>query len=83
MHGEVPTDRHWCLKLPAELLVALVRVYQMCLSPILGRQCRFYPTCSEYFIQAVRKYGAVSGALRGAWRILRCNPYCRGGVDLP
>jgi hypothetical protein len=65
------------------MLIALVRVYQFCLSPIFGRQCRFHPTCSEYFIQAVRKYGAVSGTVRGVWRILRCNPYCRGGVDLP
>lgn len=74
---------HWMIRLPGEMLIALVRVYQFCLSPIFGRQCRFHPTCSEYFIQAVRKYGAVSGTVRGVWRILRCNPYCRGGVDLP
>jgi putative membrane protein insertion efficiency factor len=69
--------------LPARLLVLLVRAYQIVLSPVFGRQCRFHPTCSEYFIRAVEKYGAVSGALRGAWRIARCHPFNRGGYDPP
>jgi putative membrane protein insertion efficiency factor len=67
----------------AELLIAAVRVYQWTLSPIIGRQCRFTPTCSNYFIGAVRKFGPFSGTLRGAWRICRCNPFCRGGHDPP
>ena len=70
-------------QVPAELLVALVRIYQKLLSPVFGRQCRFHPTCSEYFILAVRKYGALSGSLRGGWRILRCHPFNRGGYDPP
>jgi putative membrane protein insertion efficiency factor len=70
-------------KIPAEVLVAGVRVYQRLLSPVFGGQCRFHPSCSEYFILAVRKYGAVSGSLRGAWRILRCHPFHRGGYDPP
>jgi putative membrane protein insertion efficiency factor len=70
-------------RLPAETLVACVRLYQLLLSPIFGKQCRFHPTCSEYFILAVRKYGAVSGSLRGAWRIMRCHPFHRGGYDPP
>src|SRR5437588_696562 len=52
-------------RLPALALIGFVRLYQMFLSPIFGRQCRFQPTCSNYFIQAVRKYGAVSGAPPG------------------
>jgi putative membrane protein insertion efficiency factor len=70
-------------RLPSESLIALVRVYQWTLSPLIGRQCRFTPTCSNYFIGAVRKYGAVRGSLRGAWRICRCHPFHPGGHDPP
>jgi len=70
-------------KSPSYLLVALVRLYQVTLSPIMGKQCRFEPTCSNYFIQAVQKYGAVRGSLKSAWRICRCNPFCQGGYDPP
>jgi len=69
--------------LPAWLLIGGVRMYQICLSPLLGPTCRFTPSCSNYFIQAVRKYGAVRGSLRGAWRICRCHPFGRGGYDPP
>lgn len=71
------------LRLPAELLVAAVRFYQRAISPLLGQHCRFVPTCSEYFIGAVRKYGALRGSLKGVWRVLRCNPLSRGGYDPP
>ena len=73
----------WLWRLPSWLLIGLVRLYQKLLSPVFGRQCRFYPTCSEYFILAVQKHGAVSGSLRGTWRILRCHPFNRGGYDPP
>jgi putative membrane protein insertion efficiency factor len=69
--------------LPATLLIAAVRVYQYLISPLLGQRCRFYPSCSNYFIEAVRKHGAVRGSLRGVWRILRCNPWNPGGIDPP
>jgi putative membrane protein insertion efficiency factor len=69
--------------LPGWGLIALVRLYQFFLSPIVGRQCRFEPSCSNYFIQAVRKYGAVCGCLKGVWRIIRCNPWNPGGHDPP
>ncbi len=69
------------VRLPGLLLIGLVRLYQLTLSPLIGRQCRFYPTCSNYFIEAVKKYGAIRGALKGVWRICRCNPFCRGGYD--
>jgi putative membrane protein insertion efficiency factor len=70
-------------RLPSYLLIGLVRCYQRVLSPFLGRQCRFDPTCSNYFIGAVRKYGAVRGSLRGIRRILRCHPGHPGGYDPP
>ncbi|MBX9792540.1 MAG: membrane protein insertion efficiency factor YidD [Pirellulales bacterium] len=65
------------------LLIALVRVYQISLSPILGGHCRFEPSCSNYFILAVQKYGPWRGALKGAWRVCRCNPFSAGGHDPP
>jgi putative membrane protein insertion efficiency factor len=71
------------IALPAWLMIAAVRLYQMFLSPLLGQHCRFTPSCSEYFIQAVKKYGAVRGAFRGVLRICRCNPFHPGGHDPP
>lgn len=70
-------------RLPSTLLIATVRAYQLTLSPLIGRHCRFEPTCSAYFIQAVRKYGAIRGSWRGVWRIMRCNPFSDGGYDPP
>jgi putative membrane protein insertion efficiency factor len=67
----------------AACLIGCVRLYQIFLSPIFGRQCRFQPTCSHYYIGAVQKYGPLRGSLKGLWRICRCNPFCRGGEDLP
>ena len=69
--------------LPSWLLIGAVRAYQIFLSPIMGRQCRFSPTCSVYFIEAVHKYGAIRGAAKGIYRIARCNPFCQGGDDPP
>jgi putative membrane protein insertion efficiency factor len=69
--------------LPSNLLIAATRVYQWTLSPLIGRHCRFEPTCSSYFIEAVRKYGAVRGAWRGMKRIGRCHPFQPGGYDPP
>jgi uncharacterized protein len=71
------------MQLPGQILIAVVRVYQWTLSPLIGRQCRFQPTCSNYFIGAVEKYGAIRGTLKGIWRICRCNPFCQGGEDPP
>ena len=63
------------------MLIGMVRAYQVTLSPIVGRHCRFQPTCSHYFIQAVRTRGPAVGAALGIWRILRCHPFSRGGYD--
>jgi len=65
----------------ASVLVGLVRAYQRTLSPWLGRQCRFVPTCSEYFIEAVEARGPLRGSLLGIWRVLRCHPFSAGGYD--
>ena len=63
------------------LLVALIRLYQITLSPLLGAHCRFTPTCSNYAIDAIRKHGALVGTGYTIWRLLRCQPFCRGGYD--
>jgi hypothetical protein len=69
--------------LPARLLIGLVRLYQLSIGPMLGERCRFQPSCSVYFIESVRKYGAIRGACHGIWRICRCNPWHPGGYDPP
>jgi uncharacterized protein len=69
--------------LPSAVLIGAARVYQWTLSPLIGRQCRFEPTCSAYFIGAVRKYGAIRGSWRGLRRIGRCHPFHPGGYDPP
>lgn len=65
------------------LLIGAVRFYQICLRPLLPAVCRFYPSCSEYFILAVRKYGPIHGACKGFGRICRCHPWSAGGYDPP
>ena len=65
------------------ILILLIRVYQWFVSPFLPPTCRFYPSCSEYAIQAIGYYGPLWGLAKVAWRLLRCNPLSRGGVDLP
>jgi putative membrane protein insertion efficiency factor len=67
----------------ATILIAGVRFYQVCLRPMLPAVCRFEPSCSEYFIQAVHKHGPLRGACKGVWRICRCNPFSHGGFDPP
>jgi len=65
------------------LLISMVRFYQVCLRPVLPSVCRFHPSCSEYFILAVRQYGPLRGAWKGFGRICRCNPWSQGGYDPP
>lgn len=60
----------------------MIRFYQIFLSPLKGHgTCKFYPTCSQYAIEAIDKYGVGKGMLLAIWRILRCNPFSRGGYD--
>ena len=65
------------------MFIASIRSYQRYLSPLLGNHCRFMPSCSEYAAMAIEEWGAWRGSLLAAWRILRCNPFHRGGLDLP
>jgi len=65
----------------SRVLIALIRVYQRFISPLLGPQCRYAPTCSQYAVEALRTHGAIKGSALAGWRILRCNPFSRGGFD--
>lgn len=66
---------------PARLIVAALRAYRLLLSPWIGNQCRFEPTCSIYAIGAVERHGALAGSYLAARRVLRCHPWCDGGHD--
>jgi len=66
-----------------KLFLGTIGFYQKFLSPGLGSNCRFYPSCSSYTVLAIEKYGTARGLIKGFWRILRCNPYNKGGVNLP
>ena len=75
--------------IPRNILIYLIKIYQKTISPDHGifkslhpyGYCRFTPTCSEYSIDALRKYGVIIGGLKASWRILRCNPWNKGGYD--
>lgn len=64
------------------LLLGVIRGYQLFLSPLLGSNCRYYPTCSHYTHEAIQKHGALKGSWLGLKRISRCHPWHEGGVDL-
>lgn len=61
--------------------LAAIRWYKTTLSPVVGRSCKYTPTCSMYTYDAIKRYGVIFGCLMGAWRILRCNPFSKGGFD--
>jgi uncharacterized protein len=63
------------------IATAPVRLYQRLISPGLPARCKYYPSCSEYAVHAVRRYGILRGVVLAAWRLLRCNPWSHGGVD--
>lgn len=66
----------------AKLEIMLIRGYQIFLSPLKRySRCKYIPTCSQYAIEAIRKYGCIKGTLLAGWRILRCNPFSKGGYD--
>lgn len=69
------------LQLPAKFLILLIRIYQLTLSPFIGNQCRYTPTCSNYGIEAIKKYGAIKGGWLTIKRILSCNPWGGSGYD--
>lgn len=63
------------------VLIFIIRGYQKFISPMLPKNCRYYPTCSQYFIQALERYGVLKGTFLGIKRILKCNPLFKGGYD--
>jgi len=63
--------------------VKIIKFYQKFISPLIGRNCRFYPSCSEYSILAIEKYGLFKGIFLSFLRLLKCNPYHKGGIDIP
>jgi len=63
------------------LVLLPIRAYQRLISPLFGARCRYYPTCSAYAEQAIRRHGIVRGSGLAAWRVVRCNPFSAGGVD--
>ncbi|MDR2158240.1 MAG: membrane protein insertion efficiency factor YidD [Holosporaceae bacterium] len=66
-----------------KFLIFLIRVYKVAISPHIKSQCKFYPTCSDYAEASIKKYGFLHGSLKIILRLLRCNPFSRGGVDFP
>jgi uncharacterized protein len=63
------------------IAVAPIRAYQLTISPMFGDRCRYYPSCSEYAVQAIGRFGILRGLVLAGWRLLRCNPWSKGGVD--
>jgi len=63
------------------LFLFLIRIYQKYISPAFPPSCRFTPTCSQYAVEAIERFGAIRGGGLAVWRILRCNPFCKGGYD--
>ena len=64
-----------------KVLISLIKFYRKRISPLKKPCCRFYPTCSAYALEAIEKKGALKGTVMAIWRILRCNPFCKGGYD--
>ena len=71
------------LLLPRNAEIAVLRLYRAVISPLYGDVCRYHPSCSRYALEAVQQSGVVVGTALAAWRVLRCNPWSRGGVDDP
>lgn len=69
------------MTLPRQLLAGLIRVYQRLVSPLLPPSCRFYPSCSQYALEAVTRHGALRGSWLAARRLARCHPFHSGGFD--
>ncbi|MBJ2137746.1 membrane protein insertion efficiency factor YidD [Paraglaciecola chathamensis] len=65
-----------------KILISLIRLYQLWLSPLLGQNCRFHPTCSYYAIEAIKQHGIIIGGWLSIKRILKCHPLHSGGIDL-
>ena len=71
------------MNLPMYVSVILIRVYQLCISPWLGKRCRFYPSCSKYAILALKEWGFLKGSWLTVKRLVKCGPWHEGGYDPP
>jgi putative membrane protein insertion efficiency factor len=67
--------------LARRIAVLPIRAYQIFISPMFGAHCKYYPSCSDYAVQAVQRFGILRGLVLAGWRLLRCNPWSRGGFD--
>lgn len=65
-----------------KLALFIIKLYKKIISPLLPNACRFYPTCSEYTYTAIERFGVIKGSFLGAKRLVKCQPFCSGGVDL-
>jgi putative membrane protein insertion efficiency factor len=72
-------DHLWLV--PRNVLVVFIRFWRAAISPLYGNVCRYHPTCSAYGLGSIQQYGVVRGSVMTVWRILRCNPWSRGGID--
>jgi len=70
-----------CYNNMKKLLITLIKWYRKYISPMKRTKCPYVPSCSEYGLEAIEKYGAIKGSLLAVWRILRCNPFSKGGYD--
>src|SRR3954447_4312576 len=69
------------LLLPRNICVVILRVYRAVISPLYGDVCRYYPSCSAYALGAIQQHGVIKGIALGTWRLARCHPWAKGGVD--
>jgi putative membrane protein insertion efficiency factor len=67
---------------PRSVVLAPIRLYRRFVSPGISARCKYYPSCSQYAVEAVERYGILRGLVLASWRLLRCNPWSHGGVDL-
>jgi putative membrane protein insertion efficiency factor len=69
------------MKIARAAAILPIKLYQWLVSPLLGQRCKYYPSCSEYAVQAIQRFGILRGLVLAGWRLLRCNPWSHGGLD--
>jgi putative membrane protein insertion efficiency factor len=69
------------IRVPALLLIGMIRLYQLTLARMMPQRCRFHPSCSEYAVQSLHERGLIRGGMAAVWRLMRCGPWNRGGLD--
>lgn len=67
--------------MPRKIGIILIKLYKLILSPLIGKSCKFHPTCSDYAIESIEKYGLFKGSYKAGKRIFKCNPFTSGGYD--